>query len=103
MCKSLVRHEIGTSELKTPDGSEWISYWKIKTGLDIPPKCPCCGENKGKSEFVGAHVYKYIDEAMGCNRPKYITPTCKSCNDKYKNGNSSKKRFEVENEMLLPV
>ena len=96
-----VYHDIGTSDLEAPDGSEWIDYWEKQTGLEIPKICPCCGDENGK--FVGAHVFKYIDLAMGDKKPKFITPTCESCNDKYKYGKALEKEFEVKDEMLLPV
>ena len=103
MEKCKVYHDTGTSELKAPDGSEWIDYWKKQKGLEIPEICPCCCEETKENEFVGAHVFKYVDYALGDKKPKFITPTCKSCNDKYKYSKALEKDFDVLEERLLPV
>ena len=103
MEKCKVYHDTGTSGLKAPDGSKWIEYWEKQTGLEIPEICPCCGKETKENEFVGAHVFKYIEYALAGKRQKYITPTCQYCNDKYKYSKALEKVFDVLEERLLPV
>lgn len=102
MEKVIILHDTGTSDLKAPDGSSWIDFWKKNTKRDIPKICPCCKHPVNKENFVGAHVIHLVDLAE-VNRNKYLTPTCESCNNTYKNSSANKHPFEVENEMLLPV
>ena len=102
MKKVIILHDTGTSDLKAPDGSSWIDFWKKNTKRDIPKICPCCKYPVNKENFVGAHVIHCVDLAED-NSPKYITPTCKSCNDKYKNSFADKHPFDVDEGMLLPV
>ena len=46
--------------------------------------------------MVGAHV-------SDLNENIYITPTCKECNDKYKNSKAQKGKFLVDKDKLVPL
>ena len=79
--KTLVRHaEDSTSP--APSGS-WLNYWSETLGVEFPQsgyvKCDCCKKYHLITDFVGAHVVNTMDGKT------YIYPTCKNCNDTYKN------------------
>ena len=95
-----VRHDVDTSDECTPNNLSWIEYWKQETNnCDFSagsPICPSCGKTKPARDFVGAHV---IDESNN----KYICPTCKDCNSKYKGDNAKAHWFKVKKSLLLSI
>lgn len=96
----LVKHDVNTSDEKSPDGDGWIHYWERRTQNIIPEECPCCKEKTSdRNPMVGAHVIKFVD-ILKTSPKRYITPTCKECNDKYKEGKAWK-IFSVLPEHLL--
>lgn len=95
-----VRHDVDTSDECAPNNLSWIDYWKQETNnCDFSagsPICPSCGKTKPARDFVGAHV---IDESNN----KYICPTCKDCNSKYKGDNAKAHWFKVKKSLLLSI
>ena len=97
-----VYHAVNTSGLNRKNGESWIDYWKQTTKKPIPKICPCCGNETSQEDFVGAHVKKYSEYANS-NQECYITPTCDSCNKKYKDKVclSQKHLFSVAEDSLV--
>lgn len=82
-----VKNANGTSRWLSPSTGEstWLEYWKNhRVGYDTC-KCGYCGS---ASDLVGAHVQK----VFGGNE-LYITPLCRSCNQKEGN-------FYVDTELV---
>ena len=97
--KTLVRHaEDSTSS--APSGS-WLNYWSETLGIEIPQygyvKCDCCEKHHLISDFVGAHVVNTMDGKT------YIYPTCKNCNDTYKNSKAPEGIFFAFIDLLCPL
>lgn len=82
----------------TPPNGSWLNYWSEQTGIEIPFQmvCPCCLKQCFKIQMVGAHV----SDSEG---NVYIIPTCKECNDKYKNSKAENKIFFVDKGKLAPL
>ena len=71
-----VKNVVGSSRFGAPTGySSWLDYWERKTKTK---KTICGASGCNKSDLVGAHVQKVnsIDKSW------YITPLCKSCNQR---------------------
>lgn len=84
----------------TEEGHNWIEEWKEATSLELPSQCPCCEQvPENDNYFVGAHVILHAQRYL-TNKRKFITPTCKRCNDTYKLGNASIRSFFVEDNYL---
>ena len=82
------------------EGHNWIEEWKEATSLEVPSICPCCEQiPQNGNYFVGAHVILQ-DQLYLETKRKFITPTCKRCNDTYKLGNASIRSFLVEDNYL---
>lgn len=96
----VVIHDTETASQCAPRGDSWIEYWKSEKNLECPLECPCCKKQVAEDAWVGAHVINLADYCMP-NRQQFITPTCKICNDMYKNSHSTEHSFCVEDEMLL--
>ena len=100
--KVVVIHSTGTQNESAPNNMSWIDYWQDRKKQDIPSICPCCGKEPDEDNpMVGAHVEVLITLFVN-NTPRYITPTCKSCNDKHK-GNQRYYSFEVDKSALLEL
>lgn len=98
----IVRHSSKTQDEKAQDGSSWIDFWQKTTKRGIPEICPCCKETPNeKNPMVGAHVEEYILSGY-IDKPRYITPTCKKCNDTYK-GQKCFHPFKVDKSDLLEI
>lgn len=71
-----VKNVLGSSRFAPPTGySSWLDYWEKQTG---EKKSICGASDCSEKGLVGAHVQK-----VGCNDKKwYITPLCKSCNQR---------------------
>lgn len=71
-----VKNVVGSDRYRVPSGySSWLDYWKKRTGGN-PSFCgasSCFG-----TDLVGAHVRK-VDST---DRDYYITPICRSCNQR---------------------
>ena len=94
--KSVI-HAVNTTE----EGHNWLEEWKEATSLEVPTQCPCCDQVTQYSRFVGAHVILHDELCLDDkSRKKFITPTCKSCNDRYKLRNAALKSFLVEDDYL---
>ncbi len=89
----------------TDDRVVWIDYWVEKTGLNIPTTCPCCGKIPiSPNIFVGAHVIPVDQYSLSkAEQNLYVTPTCKKCNDEYKNSHYLDKTFLVDPMFLLDI
>ena len=89
----------------TDDRVVWIDYWQQQMGLDIPNTCPCCGETPVEPNiFVGAHVKRLDQFCLPKDKQNlYVTPTCKECNDRYKNSQYTDKSFGVDDFFLLDI
>lgn len=72
----LVKNIIGSSRFPAPKGySTWLDYWEHQTGK----KVSICGVfGCSKTDLVGAHVQK----VNGTDKSWYITPICRSCNQR---------------------
>lgn len=92
----LVQHTENSTS--TPPNGSWLNYWTEQTGRKIPLQmvCPCCLKQCFNIQMVGAHV-------SDLNGNIYITPTCKECNDKYKNSKAQKGKFLVDKDKLVPL
>lgn len=81
--------------------SLWLSYWSETLGVEFPQsgyvKCDCCKEYHLITDFVGAHVVNTMDGET------YIYPTCKHCNDTYKNSKAPEGIFFAFIDLLCPV
>lgn len=73
---TLVKNVNGSSRFSAPYGySTWLEYWEKRTG----EKKPICGSsNCNNTDLVGAHVQK----ANSTDQNYYITPICRSCNQR---------------------
>ena len=71
-----VRNANGTSRWSSPSTGEptWLDYWKNHRNGTSMVKCGSCGAT---SNLVGAHVQK-----VNGGDELYITPLCRSCNQK---------------------
>ena len=71
-----VKNVNGSSRFPVPAGySSWLAYWEYKTGR----RAYTCGVSGCfGTDLVGAHVQK----ADSLDRSWYITPLCKSCNQR---------------------
>ena len=99
----LVCHDTHTSSETTSDGKSWIDYWKEMKNQEPPTVCPCCNEEAtADNPMVGAHVVK-VSEISNASRPHYITPTCDSCNKKYKERMATIKEFLVSIDALCKI
>ena len=89
----------------TDDRVVWIDYWRERTGLNVPVTCPCCEQTPAEPNiFVGAHVRRVEQYALPKDQQRlYVTPTCKECNDKYKNSHYLDKTFLVDDWFLLDI
>lgn len=71
-----VKNVIGSSRFPAPSGYDsWLDYWE-KQSLQKVTYCgvvSCLGK-----DLVGAHVQK----AEGSDKSWYITPLCRSCNQR---------------------
>ena len=98
-CEKLENREVKHSIDTSGTFPSWIEYWEQtkKRTRDSLKKCPCCGRDVPKDDlyWVGAHVE---DE----DGNYYITPTCNSCNSKYKESKADEKWFEVNINNLCP-
>ena len=97
----IVIHATGTSE----EGHIWIEEWQEATSLELPLKCPCCG-NKPQDDncFVGAHVKLLNDITIPITNSRlFITPTCKKCNDTHKETKAAQHPFMVNDNYLWEV
>ena len=96
-----VIHAKGTTE----EGHNWIKEWEDATSLELPSNCPCCGDEPTEENYlVGAHVKLLNDLPIPTSESRlFITPTCKMCNDKFKNSNAELKAFTVEDDYLWEV
>ena len=76
---TIVKNASGTSRWSVPSTGEssWLEYWKKNRIGYSTCRCGSCGTT---SELVGAHVQK----VLGGNE-LYITPLCRSCNQKGSN------------------
>ena len=71
-----VKNTNGSSRFPAPKGySSWLEYWEAMTGRKAY-SCGALGCNG--TDLVGAHVQK----ADSLDRSWYITPLCKSCNQR---------------------
>jgi hypothetical protein len=82
-----VKNANGTSRWSTPSTGEfsWLEYWEKNRVLTSICKCGCCGT---ATDLVGAHV-----ELVYGGNELYITPLCRSCNQKTGN-------FYVDSELV---
>ena len=73
---TLVKNATGTSRWPDPSTGEssWLEYWKKHRTTIGAVKCGYCGST---SDLVGAHVKK-----VNGGDELYITPLCRSCNQK---------------------
>lgn len=71
-----VKNVNGSSRFPAPKGyRSWLEYWESHTGK----KARRCGvDGCNGSDVVGAHVEK----VFGPDHHWYITPLCKSCNER---------------------
>lgn len=71
-----VKNVVGSSRWPAPSGySSWLEYWEKQTGK----KESICGAvGCSNTDFVGAHVLK----ANSTDGHYYITPLCRSCNQR---------------------
>ena len=71
-----VKNVPGSSRFTAPLGfSSWLEYWEKKTGT----KKGICGANDcSNKDLVGAHVQK----VNSGDKKWYITPLCKTCNQR---------------------
>lgn len=71
-----VRNVNGSGRFPAPSGySTWLEYWEDKAGMTASV-CGAYGCNR--KDLVGAHVQK----VGGYDNSWYITPICKSCNQR---------------------
>ncbi len=100
-----VEHVKGSGD-EEPKRHSWIYYWKKHTGIAVPEKCPVCGcdlkesgeeGQNDKNLAVGGHVYIVNDR----KKVEYVTPICKSCNGKVKEGVEGNVRFSVQRKYLV--
>lgn len=99
----LVCHDTFTSSETSSNGKSWIDSWKEVKNQEPPTVCPCCNrEVTVDNPMVGAHVVKVSEMSNSC-RPHYITPTCKSCNDTFKEGKAKTKQFLVYPDNLCKI
>jgi predicted nucleic-acid-binding Zn-ribbon protein len=100
--KVVVIHSTGTQNESAPNNMSWIDYWQDRKKQEVPSMCPCCGKKPDEDNpMVGAHVESLIT-LLDSVTSRYITPTCKKCNDKYK-GNHRYHSFEVCKSDLLEL
>ena len=93
-----VRHSEKTGD-KNHGKDGWIGYWEKKTGKSRYDRenCPCCTKKVTEENYwVGAHVETKDGQ-------KFITPTCKECNDTYKEGKADEKWFIVSQDYLCQL
>lgn len=84
-----VKNVVGSSRFPAPLGySSWLDYWERQTGKSAT-ECGKCGM------FVAAEVGAHVQKAYGLDKSYYITPLCRSCNQRTD-------EFYVETE-LVPV
>lgn len=71
-----VKNANGSSRFRIPLGyASWLDYWEKQTGL----KMSICGcKNCNNTDLVGGHVIK----ANSTDKHYYITPICRSCNNR---------------------
>lgn len=96
----VVIHDTDTADQCAPNGLPWIGFWKSIKNLECPSICPCCNQRVAEDAWVGAHVIKLADYCLS-DKQQFITPTCRTCNDTYKNSHNIDHPFVVEDEMLL--
>ena len=89
-----VKNAKGTSRWSSPTCKcrTWIEHWKNNAAVNIPSRCPACGNViKDKSDWDGAHVKKIksYDERY------YIVPLCSSCNSR------NDLEFDVDRDYLV--
>ena len=71
-----VKNINGSSRFPAPSGyKSWLEYWEKQTGRRVTY---CGSANCYGTDLVGAHVQK----AEGSDKTWYITPLCKSCNQR---------------------
>jgi hypothetical protein len=71
-----VKNVSGSSRFTPPSGySSWLDYWEKQTG---GKRFICGATDCSKKDLVGAHVQK-IDSS---DKKWYITPLCKTCNQR---------------------
>lgn len=92
-----VKHAKNSTSI-CPKGS-WFEYWLEYTNAPISRfmTCECCGNTCPSSKMVGSHV---IDINTNIT---YIYPTCKKCNDTYKESKADEKVFNVKRIYLCPL
>ena len=71
-----VKNINGSSRFPAPSGYDsWLDYWERKSG----ERATYCGASGcWRTDLVGAHVQK----VGGYDNRWYITPLCKSCNQR---------------------
>jgi putative tonB-related protein len=71
-----VKNANGSSRFRIPLGYDsWLDYWEKQTGV----KMSICGcKNCNNTDLVGGHVIK----ANSTDKHYYITPICRSCNNR---------------------
>ena len=95
--KILVHHaEDSTS---TPPTETWLNYWEDNMSISFSNtkkiQCHCCEKEYQRSEMVGAHVT--------CYKGTFIYPTCRYCNDTYKNSKALEREFWAFINSLCPL
>jgi len=71
-----VKNVNGSSRFPAPSGYDsWLEYWEKQTG---EKKSVCGALNCSNRDLVGAHVQK----ANSTDEDYYITPLCRSCNQR---------------------
>lgn len=71
-----VKNVNGTDRFSAPTGyNSWLEYWEKQTGQR---KSICGASGCSNGDLVGAHVQK----ANSTDKSFYITPLCRSCNQR---------------------